>query len=221
MGRAPGDDGGSAEAERVLDDPPGPGAPTFHDVTTVTRTGRVEVIAGPMFAGKSEELIRRVRRAHLAGLRVEVLTHALDTRYAEGITAHTGDRIPARAVADAPALRDLLRAGAPDLLAIDEAQFFGPDLVDPVLEAARAGSIVVVAGLSVTFDGDPFPPLPALMALAEDVRKLTAVCSVCGRDAAYHQRIRAGDEDGLEIGVRSVGGAESYRARCLLHHERS
>lgn len=204
----------------MLDGPSRPGAPAFRDVTTVTRSGWLEVIAGPMFAGKSEELIRRVRRAHLAGLRVEVLTHALDTRYSEGITAHTGDRIPARAVADAAALRDLLRAGAPDLLAIDEAQFFGPDLVEPLLEAARAGSIVVVAGLSVTFDGDPFPPLPALMALAEDVRKLTAVCSVCGRDAAYHQRIRTGDEDGLEIGAGAVGGAESYRARCLLHHER-
>ena len=204
----------------MLGDPSGQGAPAFRNVAPVTRAGRVEVIAGPMFAGKSEELIRRVRRAHLAGLRVEVLTHALDTRYAQGITAHTGDRIPARAVADVPALRDLLRAGPPDLLAIDEAQFFGPDLIEHVLDAARAGSIVVVAGLSVTFDGDPFPPLPALMALAEDVRKLTAVCSVCGRDAAYHQRIRAGDEGGLEIGAGAVGGTESYRARCLLHHER-
>ena len=185
---------------------------------TAATPGRLQVIAGPMFAGKSEELRRRVRRAHLAGRAVEVATHALDTRYAEGIASHTGDRIPAHSLPDAAALQALLAAGSPALLAVDEAQFFGPELVPVVIDAVRRGTTVVVAGLSVTFDGAPFPPLPELMARAEDVQKLTAVCTVCGRDAAYHQRLRAGREDGLTLGAAAVGGTESYQARCLLHH---
>lgn len=174
-----------------------------------------------MFAGKSEELLRRVRRAQLAGLAVEVVNHALDQRRGTGeVSSHAGLSIPSHAVADAGALLELVDGRALDLLAIDEAQFFDLDLVPTVEEIVRAGTTVVVSGLCVTFDGRPFEPLPTLMALAEDVTKLTAVCAVCGQDAAFHQRVVAGDVgDARTPTAAHVGGTESYQARCRRHLE--
>ncbi|MGC0250287.1 thymidine kinase [Pseudactinotalea sp. Z1748] len=181
--------------------------------------GRLQVVCGPMFAGKSEELLRRVRRARLAGLAVEVVNHSLDERHGAGqVASHAGGRIASRAVPDVAALRDLLTGRDPDLLAIDEAQFFGADLVPTVGDLVAEGMTVVVAGLCVTYDGRPFEPLPALMALAEDVVKLTAVCAVCGRDAAFHQRVEEDDdEDALVPSVTAIGGTETYQARCRRH----
>lgn len=187
----------------------------------MNRTGRVDVVCGPMFAGKTEELLRRVRRARIAGQRVEVVSHALDTRHGAGaVGSHSGQRILSRAVDDAAQIEDVVRAQELDFVAIDEAQFFGPDLVDVVLRLADTGLIVLVAGLDVTFDARPFEPLPALMALAERVDALTAVCSVCGADAAFHQRTE--DDDGARPDSRSavathVGGSEAYQARCRRH----
>ncbi len=181
--------------------------------------GRLQVVCGPMFAGKSEELLRRVRRATLAGLAVEVVNHTWDVRHGVGqVASHAGLSVPAHAVEDVDALRALLGGRGLDLLAIDEAQFFGPDLIPLVSDLARAGTTVVVAGLCVTFDGRPFEPLASLMALAEDVIKLTAVCSVCGRDAAFHQRT-VGDDvaDARSPSTEHIGGAESYEARCRRH----
>ncbi|WP_163542470.1 thymidine kinase [Occultella kanbiaonis] len=195
--------------------------------TDIGTAGRIEVVCGPMFAGKSEELLRRVRRARLAGLDVEVINHSLDDRRGTGtVSSHAGQSAEAHMVADVPALMDLvdlmgvLEDRTPDLVAIDEAQFFGPDLLDAATELAGRGILVVVAGLSVTFDARPFEPLPALMAVAESVTKLTAVCAVCGRDAAFHQRVRAGAVgDALVPGAEHVGGIESYQPRCRLHLE--
>src|ERR687896_1893110 len=128
------------------------------------RTGRLEVIAGPMFAGKTEELLRRVRRAVIAARRVEVFTHELDTRGRGRIASHAGLNFPSRAVASASAIP---RAASDDvdLVAIDEAHFFGSELVPVANELARRGVVVVVAGLDVTFAGQPFEPLPSLMAV--------------------------------------------------------
>ncbi|MFI9487269.1 thymidine kinase [Promicromonospora sp. NPDC052451] len=217
--------------------------------------GRLEVIAGPMFAGKSEELLRRVRRARIAQRGVLVVSHALDTRRGSGrVTSHSGAGLPSRTVSDAADIPSLLdTADSPggarpagdddaarpvELVAIDEAQFFGAGLVPVVSDLADRGLVVVVAGLSVTFDGQPFSPLPELMALAESVEKLTAVCSVCGADAAFHVRIpeapplpgvgQAGsgagqDNSGVGPGdalvpvAAHVGGSESYEARCRRH----
>lgn len=181
--------------------------------------GRLEVICGPMFAGKSEELVRRARRARLAGLAVEVVNHALDNRHDLGqVTSHSGLSIDSHMLGEPDALRELLEDRSPALLAIDEAQFFGPALIDVVTEAAARGTIVVVAGLCVTFDGRPFEPLPSLMAVAESVTKLTAVCAVCGADAAFHQRVRAGaTPDALTSFDAHVGGTETYQARCRRH----
>ncbi|NII68883.1 thymidine kinase [Microbacterium ulmi] len=185
-----------------------------------TRTqARLQVVAGPMFAGKSEELMRRVRRARIAGLAVEVVSHALDDRRGAGqVSSHSGLSVPSHAVADVDALVAAVRARRLDIVAIDEAQFFGHGLVAAVDELVADGVMVIVAGLCVTFDGRPFEPLPALMAVAEDVVKLTAVCAVCGEDAAFHERILAGDVGDPNVPTRAqVGGVETYQARCRRH----
>jgi thymidine kinase len=187
-----------------------------------TRPGRVEVVCGPMFAGKTEELLRRVRRAEVAGRRVLVVGHELDTRRGAGVvSSHSGLSVPSRTVAGADELEEVVgRDGPWDLVAVDEAHFFGPALVDVVQRLADAGAVVVVAGLDVTFDARPFEPLPSLAALAERVAKLTAVCSVCGEDAAFHVRTRPGagsGGDALVAAASHVGGAEAYEARCRAH----
>jgi thymidine kinase len=198
----------------------GPTTTGERDASPGLGAGRIEVVAGPMFAGKSEELVRRVRRAELAGRAVVVVSHSLDTRSGAGrVASHSGlemASVQAASAADVPAL---VPPGT-ELVAVDEAQFFGAGLVDVALALADAGVVVVVAGLSVTFDGRPFEPLPALMAVAERVDKLTAVCAVCGRDAAYHVRVRADAAAGTDAAApvpAHVGGAESYQARCRLH----
>ncbi|PFG39532.1 thymidine kinase [Georgenia soli] len=188
--------------------------------------GRLQVVCGPMFAGKSEELLRRVRRAQLAGLAVEIVNHALDERHGVGhVASHSGLSVPSHAVPDVAGLVQLVAEQRLDLLAIDEAQFFGNDLVAVVEDLVLRGVTVVVAGLCVTFDGRPFEPLPSLMAIAEDVTKLTAVCTVCGEDAAFHQRVREGElpDDGVADAraatAEHVGGIETYQARCRRHLE--
>jgi thymidine kinase len=179
--------------------------------------GRVEVIAGPMFAGKTEELLRRVRRAAIAGQRVVVFSHALDTRAGgERIASHAGLDAPSRAVASAEDIATSVDAGQLDIVAIDEAQFFGPGLVDVVRDLAARGLLVIVAGLDVTFLGQPFEPLPSLMVGAERVDKLTAVCSVCGADAIFHARKAAGGGDVSAV-TENVGGVETYQALCRRH----
>jgi thymidine kinase len=183
--------------------------------------GRIEAIAGPMFAGKSEELVRRVRRAEIAGRGVTVVTHELDTRRGAGrVTSHSGLELPSRTAATAASIPGLLDAGT-ELVAVDEAQFFGDALVPVASALAERGLVVVIAGLSVTFDGRPFAPMPDLMALAESVDKLTAVCAICGAEAAFHVRVPdaapVGPGDSLTPVAAHVGGAESYEARCRRH----
>lgn len=173
-----------------------------------------------MFAGKSEELLRRVRRAKLAGLSVEVMNHAWDSRHGTGeVSSHAGLTIPSTSAATVTELLQMVEARTEplDLLAIDEAQFFGPELIPAAAELTARGITVVVAGLCVTYDGRPFEPLPSLMALAEETVKLTAVCAVCGRDAAFHQRIGPAAPDAATPNPQHVGGIESYQARCRVH----
>jgi thymidine kinase len=184
-----------------------------------TPRGRVEVIAGPMFSGKTEELIRRVRRAAIARRPVQVFTHAADTRNRlDRISSHTGLDFPSTPVSSADKLEPMVRADA-ELVGIDEAQFFGSDLLPLVDRLARRGLDVIVAGLAVTFRGEPFEPIPSVMALAERADKLTAVCAVCGADAVYHQRISASDTSAREITQEHIGGLEKYEARCRLHFD--
>ena len=181
--------------------------------------GRVEVVCGPMFAGKTEELLRRVRRALIAGRHVAVFGHALDTRQgADRLASHVGLSAPALAVASAEDIEPAVPDGT-DIVAIDEAQFFGPGLVPVVGRLADRGLVVIVAGLDVTFDGRPFEPLPSLMALAEQVDKLTAICSLCGEEAVFHVRVGASPAGADDLVQANVGGTETYQARCRRHFD--
>ena len=171
-----------------------------------------------MFAGKTEELLRRVRRAAIAGQRVLVISHALDTRAGEGrIASHAGLDAPSRAVGSAEEIPGAVEGEGLDIVAIDEAQFFGPSLVAVVHDLAASGLQVIVAGLDVTFLGQPFEPLPSLMAGAERVDKLTAVCSVCGADAIFHARVTPSAETDVSLVTENVGGRETYHALCRRH----
>ncbi len=179
------------------------------------------MIAGPMFAGKTEELLRRVRRARLAGLRAEVIGHRLDARGGgDRLSTHTGREAEARMLEDAHELLGLLDEQQVDLVAIDEAQFFGPAIVPVIEQLLEAGILVEVAGLCITYEGGPFEPLPVLMAMAEEVVKLTAVCTVCGADAAFHIRLLEDSADPLVATAAQIGGSESYQARCRTHRGR-
>ena len=179
--------------------------------------GRIEVVCGPMFAGKTEELLRRVRRAEVAGRRVVVINHALDIRHGtDRVASHAGLDYPSVAARSAD---DVERAvpDATDIVAIDEAHFFGSDLIPVATRLADRGMTVIVAGLDVTFEGDPFEPLPSLMALAERVDKLTAICAVCGEEAVFHVRVSATSASPTDPVAEHVGGLDKYQARCRRH----
>ena len=170
-----------------------------------------------MFAGKTEELLRRVRRMLIAGRRVVVVGHALDTRHGtDRLASHVGIDHPSVAAATAVEIERAVTPGT-EIVAIDEAQFFGQDLVEVVARLADRGLTVIVAGLDVTFDGRPFEPLPTLMALAERVDKLTAICSVCGAEAVFHVRVARPAAQANDVVAEHVGGTEMYQARCRRH----
>ena len=184
-----------------------------------TEPGRLEVIAGPMFAGKTEELLRRVRRAVIGGRKVQVFTHALDTRGGEGwVASHAGLDHPSLEASSAQEIEAAIRPES-DLVAIDEAHFFGADLAEMVGRLAGRGVVVVVAGLDVTFDGLPFEPLPSLMALAERVDKLTAICTECGAEAIFHARVDRAQAGATDLVAEHVGGVDKYQARCRRHFD--
>ena len=176
--------------------------------------GRVEVIVGSMFSGKTEELIRRVKRALYARQVVQAFKPRIDDRYdasrivSHGEAASTGMRgIDAVAVATSDSLLSRVD-DATQLVAVDEAQFFDRGIVEVANALADSGRRVVLAGLDQDFRGRPFPPMPDLMAIAEEVTKVRAVCSVCGADASRSQRLQPG------AGTVLVGGADKYEARC-------
>jgi thymidine kinase len=173
--------------------------------------GRIEVITGPMFSGKSEELIRRLKRAQIARLRVASFKPEIDLRYQrDAIASHSAHTIEAVAVGDVARLRAALFPALEtiDVVGIDEAQFFDDTLVGLAMELVHAGKRVVLAGLDTTFAGEPFAPLPALMAIADEVVKLSAVCMVCGAPAIHTQRL--GTSQQLVV----VGATGVYEARC-------
>ena len=177
-------------------------------------TGHIEVITGGMFSGKSEELVRRLRRAVIARQRVQVFKPKADTRHGpERLVTRDNRELDAVSVGSAPEIRRLLHWGV-QVVAIDEAQFFEASLVDLVNELADAGVRVIVAGLDQDFERRPFGPMPALMATAEYVDKMHAICVRCGAPAQYSQRIAGGEEQ------VQVGDAESYEARCRPCFER-
>jgi thymidine kinase len=182
-------------------------------------TGSVEVITGSMFCGKTDELIRRLRRATIARQRVQVFKPAIDNRYAlEKVTSHAGTEYGARPVATARAIMEHLEP-ATTVVGIDEAQFFDEAIIPLAQELADRGVRVIVAGLDTDFRGEPFGPMPVLMAKAEVVDKLHAICMVCGQLASRTQRLVDGKPARYLDPVVIVGASEMYEARCRAHHE--
>jgi thymidine kinase len=172
-----------------------------------------------MFAGKTEELLRRVRRAEVAGRSVVVINHSLDLRGGtDRVASHAGLDYPSVAASTPEDIERAVPDGT-DLVAIDEAHFFGPGLVPVVTRLADRGLTVIVAGLDVTFEGQPFEPLPTLMALAERVDKLTAICAVCGEEAVFHIRVAESHASPTEPVAEHVGGLDKYQARCRRHFD--
>lgn len=187
----------------------------------ITRSGWIEVISGSMFSGKTEELLRRLRRSEIAGQSVAVYTPAIDDRYGETtIGTHTGRQWDATVVAnegDGP-LEILDDEPFPEVVAIDEANFFSNALVEACNALADRGTRVIVSGTDQTFRGEPFEPLPQLMATAEYVDKLQAICSRCGEPASRNQRLIEGEPAHAEDPTILVGAEESYEARCRDCH---
>lgn len=177
------------------------------------RTGWIEVICGPMFSGKSEELIKRIRRAQIARRRVQIFKHGIDARYdATDIVSHSQQKLPGVAVTNVADILDMVDART-ELVAIDEGQFFTKDLVDVANRLANLGKRVVVAGLDLDYKGRPFGPMPELMCAAEYVTKQLAICMVCGDPANFTQRLTAATDQIV------VGASETYEARCRQHFE--
>jgi thymidine kinase len=174
--------------------------------------GWIEVIAGSMYSGKTEELIRRLRRAQIARQRVEIFKPGIDDRYSrDHIVSHSEVRIPSRSVKDA---KEILRyAHEAQVIGIDEGQFLGPELVSVCERLARRGKRVIVAGLDQDYAGKPFDPMPQLLAVAEYITKTLAICVVCGSPAnRTYRKVR-------RTGRVVVGGADLYEARCRRCYE--
>lgn len=181
--------------------------------------GSVEVICGSMFSGKTDELIRRLRRAVIARQKVQVFKPAIDMRYAvEKVTSHAGSNFDAIPVEKASDISSKLEKDC-TVIAIDEAQFFDANIVQVVEELAARNIRVIVGGLDTDFRGEPFGSMPELMARAEKVDKLQAICMVCGEPASRTQRFVNGKPAKFDQPVVIVGAAEMYEARCREHHE--
>ncbi len=181
--------------------------------------GSIEVICGSMFSGKTDELIRRLVRATIAKQKVQVFKPAIDIRYAvEKVASHTGSTFDAIPVQKAAEIRSRLDADT-TVVGIDEAQFFDAEVVRVAQELAAHGIRVLVAGLDTDFRGEPFGSMPILMAEAEHVSKLHAICMTCGDDASRTQRLVNGKPARYDDPVVIVGASELYEARCRRHHE--
>jgi thymidine kinase len=170
--------------------------------------GWIEVICGPMFSGKSEELIRRLRRAMIARKRVEVFKPVIDNRYSEfEIVSHGDLRMKSQVVNHAGEIIERLDWRA-EVVGIDEANFMGPQLVDVAQRLADSGKQVIVSGLDTDYLGRPFAPIPDLLALSESITKTLAICMRCGNPAKHTQRLRGSDD------LIVVGAADMYEPRC-------
>ncbi len=170
--------------------------------------GWIEVIVGPMFSGKSEELIRRLRRAEIGKQRVQIFKPVIEQRYAKnGIVSHSGLEIPSELVQSGT---EILEKVAPrtEVVGVDEAQFLGESIIDTCARLAELGKRVIVTGLDTDFMGRPFDPMPRLLAVAEEITKLLAICMRCGNPAVHTQRLVASEE------LIVVGAGGMYEARC-------
>ncbi|MGQ4556163.1 thymidine kinase [Halobellus sp. GM3] len=187
----------------------------------ITNSGWVEVVTGSMFSGKTEEVLRRLRRAEIAGQEIAVFKPAIDDRYGEAtVGSHVGRQWGAAVVPNEGSavweIRDHLNGE--DVVAVDEANFFSSELVDVCQALADDGRRVLVSGIDQTYRGEPFEPLPQLMAVAEYVDKLQAICTQCGEPATRNQRFVDGEPAHADEPTIVVGADESYEARCRNCH---
>ncbi len=179
-----------------------------------THMGKLEVVCGSMFSGKSEELIRRLKRAKIARKSVIVFKHSFDNRtFIEFVASHDGNKIAAISIENPLEIFEHL---TPDIevVGIDEVQFFSHDIISVVMRLIEAKKHVIVAGLNLDFRSLPFGAMPTLMAIADDVTKLTAICVECGLDAYFTQRIVNGNPAKYDDPTIQVGAQEQYQARC-------
>jgi thymidine kinase len=191
--------------------------------------GHVQVIAGCMYSGKTDELLRLLRRAEIARRRILLVRPEIDDRTASDIViSRSGAQFHSKAVRDPTEIETLAKDAWADVIAIEEAQFFPQALVQVVERLASAGRTVVLSGLNTDFRGRPFGPMPALMAIADGVTSLSAICTVCGTEATRTQRLIDGRPAGADEPLVVVGGLtaelatsrrETYEARCRAHHE--
>lgn len=181
----------------------------LHSRSAAAPRGSIEVICGSMFSGKTEELIRRLRRAKIARLNVEIFKPAIDNRYnATAVVSHDSNSIHSTPVESASSI--LLLGSNTQVVGIDEAQFFDAELPDVCIQLASKGIRVIVAGLDMDFKGKPFGPMPALMSIAEQVTKVHAVCVMCGSPASFSYRTVSNKSKIL------LGEKESYEPRCRI-----
>lgn len=175
--------------------------------------GWIEAVVGSMFSGKTEELIRRLRRAQLAKQKVQVFKPKIDKRYNPGeVTSHSDQRIPSLAVSNSKEILDHLRDST-RVVGVDEVQFFDEDIIDVLQKLANRGIRVIAAGLDTDWKGEPFGPVPKMMAVADMVTKQNAICMQCGAPASRTQRTVSSQDDVL------VGAQDSYEARCRQCHD--
>lgn len=180
----------------------------------ISQRGRIEVICGSMFSGKTEELIRRLKRATIARQRVEIFKPAIDTRYSDtNVVSHDSHSILCTPVETSETI--LLLSSDVDVVGIDEAQFFDDNLVNVCNELANNGIRVIVAGLDMDYTGQPFGPMPALCSIAEDVTKVHAICLECGSLAQYSHRLVASDKQVL------LGEKNEYIPLCRACYQRA
>jgi len=180
---------------------------------TMWNMGWVEVICGSMFSGKTEELIRRLKRAQIAKQKIQIFKPQIDNRYSnDHVTSHSSLQLDAINIANAEEILSKLEDNT-RIVGIDEAQFLSSNVVDIAHRLANRGLRVIVAGLDLDYRGQPFGPMPLLMATAESVTKMSAICTVCGNPASRTQRLRGktGQEAGNQV---LVGASEIYEARC-------
>ena len=184
-----------------------------------SKSGSVEIICGSMFSGKTEEMIRRLRRARIAKQKVQVFKPTIDIRYnAEKVTSHAGIDFEALPVQKSNEIEKNLDHDT-TVVGIDEAQFFDDEIIQVIERLADSGLRVIVTGLDMNFRGDPFGCIPTIMSKADHVDKLHAICMVCGEPASRTQRLVDGKPARYDDPIVIVGAAELYEARCRTHHE--
>lgn len=182
--------------------------------------GWIECICGSMFSGKSEELLRRIKRGVIAKQKVLLFKPSIDNRYDENrVSTHNGNSYDSISIEKSSDILNFVKDTKYDIIGIDEIQFFDNDIVKIINKLADDGIRVIVAGLDIDFKAEPFHPMPEIMAISEMVTKLHAVCNKCGKEASRSQRLINGKPAKYDDPVVVIGASESYEARCRHCHE--